>query len=69
MRPLPLHGLDTTGADATNDTPRYNPATGRPEWAPGGGGATLVPLTTTVSGVPELVWDDNDNLVMTEVPT
>lgn len=26
----------------------------------------LVPLTTTVGGVPELVWDDDDNLVMAE---
>lgn len=28
----------------------------------------LVPLTTTVAGEPALVWDDDDNLVMTEVP-
>lgn len=30
--------------------------------------AVLVPLTTSVGGVPELVWDDDDQLVMTEVP-
>ncbi len=29
---------------------------------------TLVPLTTTVGGVPDLVWDDNDQLVLVEVP-
>lgn len=28
---------------------------------------TYVPLTTTVNGVPDLVWDNNDELVLTEV--
>lgn len=28
----------------------------------------LAPLTTTVGGVPQLVWNEDDNLVMTEVP-
>lgn len=34
----------------------------------GGSGNQYVPLTTTVGGVPELVWDSNDALVLTEVP-
>lgn len=36
MSRISLRGIDTTGADATNDTPRYNPATDRLEYAPGG---------------------------------
>lgn len=28
----------------------------------------LVPLTTSINGVPELVWDADNQLVMTEVP-
>lgn len=28
----------------------------------------LVPLTTEVGGVPDFVWDDDNQLVMTEVP-
>lgn len=27
-----------------------------------------LPLTATVNGVPELVWNENDELVLTEVP-
>lgn len=27
---------------------------------------TYVPLTTTVGGVPEMVWDSNDEIVITE---
>lgn len=27
----------------------------------------LVPLTTATGGVPEFVWDENDELVLTEV--
>ena len=29
--------------------------------------ARLVPLTTKTGSTPELVWDDNDELVLTEV--
>lgn len=29
--------------------------------------AKLMPLTTTVGGVPDLVWDNNDELVLMEV--
>lgn len=28
----------------------------------------LVPLTTTVDGAPQLVWDADDQLVLTEAP-
>jgi hypothetical protein len=28
----------------------------------------IVPLTTSINGVPELVWDSNNQLVFTEVP-
>lgn len=31
-------------------------------------GRVWMPLTTVVSGTPELVWDDDDSLVPTEVP-
>lgn len=39
----------------------------------GGGGITdtvseLVPLTTSVNGVPQLVWEADDSLSLTEVP-
>lgn len=42
------------------------------EWVPadqtgGGGGAQFVPLTTEIDGAPALVWDDDNQLVMTEV--
>lgn len=30
--------------------------------------ASKVPLTTVVNGVPDFVWDENDELVHTEVP-
>lgn len=29
--------------------------------------SVLVPLTTTTAGLPELVWDANNELVLTEV--
>lgn len=64
---IPIHALDPTGADAANDTPRYNPATDRLEFAPGGSDSVL--LTTSIGGSPELVWDDNDRLVYAEEPT
>lgn len=28
----------------------------------------VLPLTTAINGAPELVWDDNDEIVLTEVP-
>lgn len=31
-------------------------------------GANLRPLTTELNGVPDLVWDDNNNLVYAEAP-
>lgn len=33
-----------------------------------GGGGSLVPLTTVVGGVPELVWEADNSLSLTEVP-
>ena len=30
--------------------------------------SALVPLTTEINGVPDLVWDDDNQLVMTEAP-
>lgn len=40
-------------------------------WQPmgGSGGDVWMPLTTVVSGEPELVWDDDNSLIPTEVPT
>lgn len=40
---LPIRALDTTGADATNTTPRYNPVADRLEFSPAGtsGGGSL----------------------------
>lgn len=61
----------TTNPPAAGDTLVWDPAAGK--YVPGSPATPttttqLVPLTTTIGGVPELVWDDNDNLVMTEVP-
>lgn len=33
-----------------------------------GSGLVLVPLTTETAGVPDFVWDDDNQLVMAEVP-
>lgn len=72
-----IEGLDTASLSDFSATP---PADGQaPVWdgtagqyvpsdVSGAAGRLLAPLTTMVGGVPELVWDDNDNLVMTEVP-
>lgn len=51
------------GVTAWNDLPYYTAGDG------GGTPTTAhVPLTTVVGGVPELVWDADDSLVLTEVP-
>lgn len=42
------------------------------DWQSMGGadtGRVWMPLTTVVAGEPELVWDDDDSLIPTEVPT
>lgn len=69
----------TTVAPADGDTLVWDPTagpTGTGAYVPGAVSAPpatleptrLVPLTTVVGGVPELVWDEDNNLVMTEVP-
>jgi len=55
-------GGDGSGANVLHDDGTWAPESG-------GGGATIfVPLTTTLSGDPVLVWDADDELVLTEVP-
>jgi hypothetical protein len=57
--------LDTTGA--TNAQPLlYNAADD--VYAPGDLPTVLVPWTTTLSTGPAEMWDDDDNLMMVEVP-
>lgn len=66
-----LADVDTTTTPPTDgQTLVYDDAAG--EWVPGdssgGGSASLVLLTTTIGGEPQLVWDDDDNLIFTEAP-
>lgn len=67
-----LEDFDTTTPPAEGQVPVWDDTLGKyvPGTPTGGGSSTtaLVPLTTVVGGVPELVWDDDNNLVMTEVP-
>lgn len=49
--------VDDTGAVPVLTLTSYTP----------GVTTALVPWTSVVDGVPSLVWDDDDNLVMTEV--
>lgn len=56
--------LNFVGATVTDDgggqvTVTIDAASGTTAW---------MPLTTVVGGVPELVWDDDDSLIPTEVP-
>ena len=51
--------VDATGAAPVLILTPYTPPTYTP--------TVLVPLTTTTEDGPSLVWDDDDNLVMTEV--
>lgn len=48
--------LKTVGGESAWAPAAYEPLT------------VLVPLTTSVGGVPELVWDADNQLVMTEAP-
>lgn len=69
MRPK-LHNLDASGA-ADGNVATFDAALG--EWVPvappAAPAAPVEPLTTEIGGVPDLVWDDNNKLVMTEVMT
>lgn len=64
---LPVEFLDPDDGD-DGDVPTID--SGEVKWSPAGAATSvLVPLTTTDgAGNPELVWDDDDQLVMTEVP-
>lgn len=63
-----LTDVDTiTIPPVEGDTLRYDASTS--QWRPAAPDATaLVPLTTVIAGVPQLVWDADDQLVMTAVP-
>lgn len=41
---------------------------GRAQWGDPVLGPLLVPLTTSVNGEPQLTWDDDGQLLMTEIP-
>lgn len=58
------------GIEPGNDDEVLTTVAGKTAWAPAAGPAETmwVPLTTTVGGAPELVWDGNDELVLMEVP-
>lgn len=58
-----LHGGATEPVSAADGDLWYD----RDATPPSSGGAVLVPLTTTVGGVPELVWTDDDELIFVEV--
>lgn len=67
--PLPQVDPETTPAgtyvlevDVTGSTPVFVLSPYTPPVT-----SVLVPWTSVVDGVPSLVWDDDDNLVMTEV--
>jgi hypothetical protein len=71
MKRLPLHNLDPAGATegdvATVVGGKWAPAA--PTGGSGGsGGTALVPLISVTAGVPSLVFDADNQLVMTEVP-
>lgn len=62
---LPLRQVEGDGA-TDGQVPRWNATAGRFE--PGeASSAAVAPLTTSVGGTPALVWDDHDELVLTEV--
>lgn len=62
MRRLGVHQID---ADGVRDDTTYLRGDGT--WSAAEDTTALVPLTTTVGGVPDFVWDDNDELVLMEV--
>lgn len=67
MGRLSLRAIDTAGADATNDTPRYNPTTDRLEFAPGGtssggsSGGSAAPTTADTPPASPGGYDDEFN--------
>lgn len=64
-----MDGLKLRQVDPETTTDNLVPRTsgGRLVLGPAPKTGTLLPLTTTVTGEPALVWDSNDELVLTEV--
>lgn len=71
MPRVPVNWLDTAGG-SPGQMPRINDAGTEMEYVdpPGSssGGSGPVPLTTEIAGEPGFVWDDDNQLVMTEAP-
>jgi hypothetical protein len=65
MKRLPLHGLDPE-LHADGDVATL--VGGKATWAPPAAGTALIPLIAVVGGSPSFVFDDDNQLVMTEVP-
>ena len=57
-----------TGITATTTPPTTKPSSPSPPATPPNDTLVWMPLTTVTGGVPELVWDANDDLIPTLVP-
>lgn len=67
MQRIGLHQVDP--ADVADGSYAVTVAGGKVTGLADAGLDSLVlPLTTATNGVPELVWDGDDELVLTEVP-
>lgn len=72
MKRLPVHNLDpadgVTGQGIVIGSDGKFQVADLPSSGGGSGTTGLVPLTTVIAGEPSLVWDADNQLVMTEAP-